>query len=90
MAERKTPDNLFQRLTKLFRSGPSIKRKVKNYSKGDKNASSAVELFKKSHSDDFCENVVILTTFCMNKLSFRRRFFFEKTVICYGLFVKKL
>ena len=30
MAERKTPDNLFQRLTKLFRSGPSIKRKVKD------------------------------------------------------------
>ena len=63
MAERKTPDNLFQRLTKLFRSGPSIKRKVKNYSKGDKNASSAVELFKKSHSDVYNSTLSAYGTF---------------------------
>lgn len=63
MAERKTPDNLFQRLTKLFRSGPSIKRKVKNYSKNDKNASSAVELFKKSHSDVYNSTLSAYGTF---------------------------
>ena len=63
MAERKTPDNLFQRLTKLFRSGPSVKRKVKNYSKSDKKASSAVELFKKSHSDVYNSTLSAYGTF---------------------------
>jgi hypothetical protein len=63
MAERKTPDNLFQRLTKLFRSGPSIKRKVKNYTKADKNASSAVELFKKAHSDVYNSTLSAYGTF---------------------------
>ena len=63
MAERKTPDNLFQRLTKLFRSGPSVKRKVKNYTKADKNASSAVELFKKSHSDVYNSTLSAYGTF---------------------------
>jgi hypothetical protein len=63
MAEKKTPDNLFQRLTKLFRSGPSVKRKVKNYSKADKNASSAVELFKKSHSDVYNSTLSAYGTF---------------------------
>tara|TARA_Y100000592_G_scaffold101103_1_gene185460 strand:- start:6056 stop:8113 length:2058 start_codon:yes stop_codon:yes gene_type:complete len=63
MADKKTPDNLFQRLTKLFRSGPSIKRKVKDYSKADKNASSAVELFKKSHSDVYNSTLSAYGTF---------------------------
>jgi len=63
MAENKTPDNLFQRLTKLFRSGPSIKRKVKNYTKADKNASSAVELFKKAHSDVYNSTLSAYGTF---------------------------
>ena len=63
MAERKTPDNLFQRLTKLFRSGPSVKRKVKNYSKSDKKASSAVELFKKAHSDVYNSTLSAYGTF---------------------------
>ena len=63
MAERKTPDNLFQRLTKLFRSGPSIKRKVKNYTKAEKNASSAVELFKKAHSDVYNSTLSAYGTF---------------------------
>jgi len=49
MAEQN--DNLFNRLTKLFRSGPTVKRRVKNYTKSSKKASSAVELFKKAHSD---------------------------------------
>ena len=43
--------NLFQKLTKLFASGPTIKRRVRNFSKQDASASSAVELFKKAHSD---------------------------------------
>jgi len=63
MAERKTPDNLFQRLTKLFRSGPSVKRRIKNYSKADKNASSAVELFKKAHSDVYNSTLSAYGTF---------------------------
>jgi len=63
MADRKTPDNLFQRLTKLFRSGPSVKRKVKNYTKADKNASSAVELFKKAHSDVYNSTLSAYGTF---------------------------
>jgi hypothetical protein len=44
-------DNLFNRLTKLFRSGPTVKRRVKDYTKDKKRASSAVELFKKAHND---------------------------------------
>jgi hypothetical protein len=63
MAERKTPDNLFQRLTKLFRSGPSVKRKVKNYTKAEKNASSAVDLFKKAHSDVYNSTLSAYGTF---------------------------
>ena len=40
---------LFNRLTKLFRSGPVIKRRVKNVSQSS--ASSAVAVFKRAHSD---------------------------------------
>jgi len=43
-------ESLFNRLTKLFRSGPTIKRKVRKISKSDSN-SSAIDLFKKHHSD---------------------------------------
>ena len=63
MAEKKTQDNLFQRLTKLFRSGPSIKRKIKQSTKADKSASSAVELFKKSHSDVYNSTLSAYGTF---------------------------
>ena len=63
MAERKTPENLFQRLTKLFRSGPSIKRRIKDRTKADKNASSAVELFKKAHSDVYNSTLSAYGTF---------------------------
>ena len=45
--------NLFQRLTKLFRSGPQIKRRVRNISKQDRNASSSIDLFKKAQSDTY-------------------------------------
>ena len=41
--------NIFQRLTKLFRSGPIVKRKVRNYK--PMHASTAVELFRRVHSD---------------------------------------
>ena len=44
-------ENLFRRLTKLFRSGPTIKRKIRKFDPKSKSASSAVELFKKHHSD---------------------------------------
>jgi len=54
MAE-KTNRNLFQRLTQLFRSGPVIRRKVKNYS--EPTASSAYEMFRKSQSDIYSSTV---------------------------------
>lgn len=56
-------DNLFQRLTKLFRSGPSVKRKVKNYTKTERAASSAVELFKKSSNDVYNSTLNAYGTF---------------------------
>ena len=56
-------ESLFTRLTKLFRSGPTIKRKVRNYSKQEKNASSAVELFKKHHSDVYNSTLSAYGTF---------------------------
>ena len=47
MAEQ---SNLFVRLTKLFRSGPVVKRKIRNASSGQK-ASTALEVFRRAHSD---------------------------------------
>lgn len=44
-------ESLFSRLTKLFRSGPTIKRRVRSFDKSNQTASSAVDLFKKHHSD---------------------------------------
>ena len=55
--------NLFQRLTKLFASGPTIKRRVRNFSKQDASASSAVELFKKAHSDVYNSTLSAYGTF---------------------------
>lgn len=43
-------DNLFKKLTTLFRSGPVVKRKVKQLNKG-KSSPSSLELFRKAHSD---------------------------------------
>lgn len=54
MAERNN-GNLFNRLTKLFRSGPTIRRKVKNYS--EPTASSAYELFRRNVSDVYSSTV---------------------------------
>jgi len=55
--------NLFQRLTKLFSSGPTIKRRVRNFNKSDANASSAVDLFKKAHSDVYNSTLSAYGTF---------------------------
>ena len=41
--------SLFTRLTKLFRSGPVIKRSVRNVT--SPKASTALEVFKRAHSD---------------------------------------
>ena len=44
-------DNLFKKLTDLFRSGPVIKRKVKRYNDTPAYSRSSLEAFKKNHSD---------------------------------------
>ena len=51
MAEQ-SPSNLFRRLTKLFRSGPVIKRKVKNFDEKNQ-TSSAFEAFRKNQSQAY-------------------------------------
>ena len=56
-------ESLFRRLTKLFSTGPSVKRRVRNYTKAEKNASSAVELFKKHHSDVYNSTLSAYGTF---------------------------
>jgi len=43
--------NLFGRLTKLFRSGPIIRRKVKGMNQKSGGASTALEVFRSAHSD---------------------------------------
>ena len=60
MAE-KSNKNLFQRLTQLFRSGPVIRRKVKNYS--EPTASSAYEMFRRNQSDIYSSTVAAYGAF---------------------------
>ena len=48
--------NLFSRLTKLFRSGPVVRRKVKN-NQSQVTASSAYELFRRNVSDVYSSTV---------------------------------
>ena len=43
--------NLFSRLTKLFRSGPVIRRRVKGSGSGPGRVTTAIELFRRAHSD---------------------------------------
>lgn len=43
--------NLFGRLTKLFRSGPVVRRRVKGMNQKTGTASTAMEVFKAAHSD---------------------------------------
>ena len=42
--------NLFKKLTSLFRSGPVVRRRVKQFS-GKSSSRSSLEVFKKAHSD---------------------------------------
>ena len=63
MAENENNTNLFRRLTKLFRSGPTIKRRVRSFDPESRTASSAVELFKKSHSDVYNSTLSAYGTF---------------------------
>jgi hypothetical protein len=43
-------NNLFKKLTDLFRSGPVVRRKVKKF-KGTSQSKSSLEVFRKAHSD---------------------------------------
>jgi hypothetical protein len=43
--------SLFTRLTKLFRSGPVVKRKIRNPDSKSSSYTSSLEIFKRSHSD---------------------------------------
>ena len=43
--------SLFTRLTKLFRSGPVVKRKIRNPDSKSSSYASTLEIFKRSHSD---------------------------------------
>lgn len=49
MADKNVKGSLFSRLTRLFRSGPVVRRRVRNFNQ--KGASSALEVFRKAHSD---------------------------------------
>tara|TARA_B000000557_G_scaffold264460_1_gene269905 strand:- start:694 stop:2673 length:1980 start_codon:yes stop_codon:yes gene_type:complete len=48
--KEKKEDNLFIKLTKLFRNGPAVKKKVKAY-KEKKSSPSSLEVFRRAHSD---------------------------------------
>lgn len=43
--------SLFRKLTQLFRSGPTIKRRIRDFEKGSTGGSSSLEQFRKAHSD---------------------------------------
>ena len=62
MAEENN-SNLFQRLTKLFRSGPSVKRKIRNHTKTSIYANSTLDLFKKSSNDVYNSTLNAYGTF---------------------------
>ena len=47
----KQNDNLFKKLTTLFRSGPVVKRKVKAIKNVTSHSKSSLEVFRKAHSD---------------------------------------
>ena len=53
--------SLFQRLTQLFRAGPVIRRKVKDYH--EPTASSAYEMFRKNQSDIYSSTVAAYGAF---------------------------
>lgn len=47
----KKEKSLFTRLTKLFRSGPVVKRKIRTVDNKSSSYTSSLEIFKRSHSD---------------------------------------
>ena len=53
--------SLFTRLTQLFRSGPIVKRRVRNFKQPS--ASSAVEVFRRAHSDVYNSTLSAYGTF---------------------------
>jgi hypothetical protein len=53
--------SLFSRLTQLFRSGPIVKRRVRNFKQPT--ASSAVEVFRRAHSDVYNNTLSAYGTF---------------------------
>ena len=61
MAEKN--ENLFSRLTKLFRSGPVVKRKIINPTKQSPSASSSYELFRRNVSDVYSSTISAYGTF---------------------------
>lgn len=54
-------NSLFSRLTQLFRSGPIVKRRVRNFKQPS--ASSAVEVFRRAHSDVYNSTLSSYGTF---------------------------
>ena len=50
MATNNSTSGLFRRLTKLFRSGPVIKRRVRDFESSQK-STSAFELFRRNQSN---------------------------------------
>ena len=53
--------SLFSRLTQLFRSGPIVKRRVRNFKQPT--ASSAIEVFRRAHSDVYNNTLSAYGTF---------------------------
>ena len=53
MAEENNSRSLFRRLTRLFRSGPVVKRKVANFEQSKKSASLSMQAFKKNQSQAY-------------------------------------
>ena len=49
--------SLFRKLTQLFRSGPSIKRRVRAFDGKDPQAGSSLQQFRKAHSDIYANTM---------------------------------
>jgi hypothetical protein len=53
MADENSSRSLFRRLTRLFRSGPVVKRKVANFEQNKKTSSLSMQAFKKNQSQAY-------------------------------------
>ncbi len=51
MAKEKENESLFKKLTDLFRSGPTVRRKVKAFQNKAPGSPSSLDIFRKAHSD---------------------------------------